>query len=75
MVEPAPDRMREHVRRWRAAEADLAQVRAKELQQVDTREAVKQLFGDNRIVQDAPRLRTSGLVEQQALFARLRPLR
>jgi hypothetical protein len=75
MVEPVPDRMREHVRRWRAAEAELAQVRARELQRVDTRVAVRQLFGDNRLVQDAPRPRTSGLVEQQALFARLRPLR
>jgi len=64
--------LRQHVERWRRADAELAAVHERELREVDTREAVRQLFGDNTLVQDAPRLTTSGLVEQQAWFAKLR---
>lgn len=71
---PDADRqlLRRHVETWRNAEVELAEVRERELQNVNTREAVRQLFGDNTLVQDAPRQRSSGLVEQQRWFARLR---
>jgi hypothetical protein len=64
--------MRRHVETWRRASAELAALHEQELREVDTREAVRQLFGDNTLVQDAPRLNSSGLVEQQAWFAKLR---
>jgi len=56
----------------RRAEAELRPIRERELVAVDTREAVRQLFSDNTLVQTAPRLHDSGLVEQQARFAKLR---
>jgi hypothetical protein len=64
--------LRQHVETWRRAGAELALIRERELQLVDTREAVRQLFGDNQLVQDAPRLQHSGLVEQQRWFAKAR---
>jgi hypothetical protein len=67
--------LRQHVDSWRRAEAELARQKEQELRNVDTREAVRQLFGYNTLVQDAPRLKHSGLVEQQAWFAKLRKTR
>lgn len=64
--------LRQHVETWRRAAAELALVKERELQRVDTREAIRQLFGDNTLVQDAPGLQHSGLVEQQRWFAMLR---
>jgi len=72
MPDPEKDRLKQHVETWRRAGLELAAVRERELGEVDTREAVRQLFGDNTLVQDAARLTTSGLVEQQAWFAKLR---
>jgi hypothetical protein len=67
--------LRQHVETWRRATVELALVKEQELRNVDTRVAVWQLFGDNTLVQDAPRLYDSGLVEQQAWFAKLRETR
>jgi hypothetical protein len=64
--------LQQHVEIWRRAQAELAVVKERELQHLDTREAVAQLFGHNTLVQDAPRLTHSGLVEQQAWFAKVR---
>jgi hypothetical protein len=64
--------LRQHVDNWRRAGAELALIRERELRSVDTREAVRQMFGDNKFVRDAPRLQHSGLVEQQRWFAKLR---
>lgn len=68
----ADPRLREHVERWRRAASEMERIRERELQNLDTREAIRQLFGDGRLVQNAPRLQYSGLVEQQAWFAKLR---
>ncbi|MDX2153409.1 MAG: hypothetical protein SFV54_21880 [Bryobacteraceae bacterium] len=66
-------RLREHVERWKRAGAELERLRAEELRSVDTREAVRQLFGVALPVRkDEHRWTTSGLVEQQAWFAKLR---
>lgn len=70
--DPEKARLRRHAETWRRAEAELRPIRERELAAVDTRLAVRQLFGDNTLVQTAPRLHDSGLVEQQAWFAKLR---
>jgi len=59
---------------WRRAGEELADLRRIEIETVDTQEAIRQIFGG-----DAPALPTpsptSGLVEQQAWFARMQNLR
>ena len=51
---------------------ELEAIRRRELQTTDVQKAVHQLFADSQMVQQWPRLTTSGLVEQQAWFAKLR---
>ena len=72
MPDDATELLRQHVERWRKAGAELALVKERELRELDTQKAVSQLFGDNTLVEDAPKLTSSGLVEQQAWFAKLR---
>jgi len=63
--------VRRWVETWRRAGVELEALRRSELARIDTREAVRQLFvGDCPAL--PPPLPTSGLVEQQAWFARLR---
>ena len=64
--------LKQHVETWRAAGPELEAIRKRELQNTDVPKAVQQLFGDSTMVQRWPRLTTSGLVEQQAWFAKLR---
>jgi hypothetical protein len=73
--EPA-DQDRELVRHWvdtwRRAGVELDQIRRREIESADTHEAVRQLFGTEGSIDSAPPRTTSGLVEQQAWFARFR---
>jgi len=64
--------MRQWVETWRRAGQDLEEIRRREIQSVDGREAIRQLFGSATAFQDLPPRTASGLVEQQAWFARLR---
>ena len=64
--------MRRWVETWIRAGKELEEVRERELAQIDTAEAIRQLFGEGPWRDDAPPRVTSGLVEQQAWFARLR---
>lgn len=64
--------MRRWVETWRRAGQELNQIRRRELQAIDTREAVQQLFSSAPAFRDLPPRTTSGLVEQQAWFAKLR---
>lgn len=57
---------------WRRAGAELAEIRRHEIETADTQEAVRQLFGTEGYFDSCPLRTTSGLVEQQALFARFR---
>jgi hypothetical protein len=72
---PSSVRDRELLRRWaetwRRAEVELEPIRRRELRSLDTQEAIRQIFGEQA---EAPQPSpvTSGLVEQQAWFARLR---
>jgi hypothetical protein len=63
--------LRRWVETWNRAGLALERIRRAELQSLDTKQAVRQLFADStrRPPQSAPP--TSGLVEQQAWFARL----
>lgn len=64
--------MRRWVETWRRAGTQLDKIRRCEIQATDTREAIRQLFGSAAAFQDLPPRTTSGLVEQQAWFAKLR---
>jgi len=61
--------LRRWVETWRRAGIDLEQIRNAELQSIDTRAVVRHLFDGFVPTPGAP---TSGLIEQQAWFARLR---
>ena len=63
---------RRWVETWRRAGEELAEIRRRELENVNTEEAIRQIFGDDGINLDAPSPPISGLVEQQAWFSRLR---
>jgi hypothetical protein len=69
------DLLRRWVDTWRRAGVQLESIRRAEIKSIDTREAVRHIFGGPDLVgcQVAPP--TSGLIEQQAWFARLRPSR
>lgn len=58
------------VEAWRRAGEELERLRRIEIESVDTQEAVSQIFGTGGLsLPPAPS--TSGLVEQQAWFARI----
>ena len=60
------------VETWRAAGVELEMIRRRELRSLDTQEAIRQIFGEGDESFPARGPATSGLVEQQAWFARLR---
>ncbi len=64
--------MRRWVETWQRAGNELDEIRRREIETADTQEAVRQLFGPGVTVRDLPPRTTSGLVEQQAWFAKLR---
>jgi hypothetical protein len=61
-----------HIATWQQAHIELDEIRAAELRAVDTREAVRILFEDSDLVLRVPPRLDTGLVEQQAWFAKLR---
>lgn len=65
--------LRQWVETWRRAGPELEEIRRREIEFADTREAVRQIFGSSEsFFRDLEAPTTSGLVEQQAWFARLR---
>jgi len=63
--------MRRWVDTWRLAGEELERIRREEIQSRDTHEAIHQIFDTELVcLEEAPT--TSGLVDQQAWFARLR---
>ena len=62
--------LRRWVETWRRAGEELERLRRREIESIDTPEAVRQIFGSGGPAVPAP-LPTSGLVEQQAWFARI----
>jgi hypothetical protein len=64
--------LRRWVETWIRAGVELEALRRREIESADTQQAVRQLFDSAASFPDlAPRV-TSGLVEQQAWFAKLR---
>jgi hypothetical protein len=63
--------LRRWVEAWRRAGKELENLRRTEIQSIDSREAIRQIFPSDGIP-DPAAPPTSGLVEQQAWFARIR---
>lgn len=57
---------------WHRAGEALDEIRRREIESVDTREAIRQIFGSGVLPAFQPSEPASGLIEQQAWFARLR---
>ena len=66
------EELRNRIAAWKRAEVELEQIRRLELRVTDTAKAVWDLFGDEMPGCLPPARTTSGLVEQQAWFAKLR---
>jgi hypothetical protein len=67
------ERLREWVETWRRVGPELEEIRRREIEEMDTRQAIRQIFGSPEFFfrhLEAPA--TSGLVEQQRWFAKLR---
>ena len=64
--------IRRWVETWRRAGVELDRIRRREIQTLDTREAIRHLFSESLRFDTLPELTTSGLVEQQAWSAKLR---
>jgi len=62
------------VETWRRAGEELERLRRAEIASIDTREAIRQIFGCHGAALPAPST-TSGLIEQQAWFARIQKAR
>lgn len=75
MADSAPPLEREllcrQAARWSGAGEALAAIEARQLIGIDTQAAVRHVFGQNRLVQDAAILPTAGLVEQQFWFRKI----
>ena len=67
--------LRAFVERWRIAGARLERLRREELRDVDVAAVIESLDGAFEATLAGPERTTSGLVEQQAIFARLRHAR
>ena len=72
LTDPELELMRHWVETWRRAGKELEEIRRREIGETDTREAIRQLFGSVVSFRNFPAPPTSGLVEQQRWFAKLR---
>jgi hypothetical protein len=66
------EQLQEWVDIWKRAGKELAAIEHQELLAMDTGQALRHLFGDSTLTCLPPAEPWSGLVEQQARFARLR---
>jgi len=67
--------MRAFVERWRVAGARLGELRREELRNVEIDSVIESLNGAFQATLAGPVRTTSGLVEQQAIFSRIRHAR
>lgn len=67
------EQLKHWVDAWKRAGKELEQIRRKEIREIDTQRAIEAFNGLVQIVvRDHPPPPTSGLVEQQAWFSKLR---
>jgi hypothetical protein len=66
------DLLRRWVDTWRRAGEELNEIRRREIESAHTQQAVLRLFGTGELAYTSPPRTSSGLVEQQAWFARVR---
>ena len=66
--------LRQWVEAWSRAGAELERLDRIEIKSLDTREAIRQIFGSSNFPVLPPAPATSGLIEQQAWFNRLRQM-
>jgi hypothetical protein len=64
--------LRQWVETWRTAGVELEAIRRHELRSLNKQDAIRQIFGEENEVSPPVGEPTSGLVEQQAWFVRLR---
>lgn len=67
--------VRAFVERWQVAGARLAELRREELSNVEIGSVIESLNGAFQATLDGPVRTTSGLIEQQAIFSRIRHAR
>jgi len=65
--------LREHAARWRVAGPELERIRFESLRGLSTPVAVMQLAEAFEVAEKLPTRKSSGLVEQQAIFKKLHP--
>ena len=75
MARDPESEMREFVERWRIAGSRLQELRRNELRSVRVADHIESLSGAFEATLGGPVRTTSGLVEQQAIFARMRDAR
>ena len=75
MADDRQSELRAFVERWRIAGARLEELRGEEIRNVRVADHIQSLNGAFQATLDGPVRTTSGLVEQQAIFARIRDAR
>ena len=75
MVSDEKEDLRAYVERWRLASAKIEELRRKDLRNVNVAEHIEAMNGAFEAALSTQTRSTSGLVEQQAIFARMRDAR
>ena len=75
MVNDEKKDLRAYVKRWPLASAKLEELRRKHLRNVNVAEHIEAMNGAFEAALSTQTRKTSGLVEQQAIFARMRNTR
>ncbi len=75
MVDNEARELRAYVERWRLASAKFEELRRKDLRNVNVAERIEAMNGAFKATLSTQTRNTSGLVEQQAIFARMRDAR
>ena len=75
MVDDEEKELRAFVERWRLASAKFEELRRKDLRNVNVAEHIEAMNGAFEAALSTQARKTSGLVEQQAVFAKMRDAR
>lgn len=75
MIDDEEKELRAYVERWRLASAKFEELRRQYLRNVNVAEHIEAMNGAFEATLSTQKRETSGLVEQQAIFAKLRDAR